>query len=168
MNDTITHCPSGQVPLCNSGDKVCSSCREVKDISCFYSRSKIPRSGGTFKYNPMCKECQKVYHAQHYTANKAAYIGRSIQQKLDIGRFIDELKAGPCVDCGGKFPPCAMDFDHLSGKSFGISKAKRRHTNKEKLMAEIAKCELVCSNCHRVRTRDRAKSAGVWTPAKAA
>lgn len=165
---TPTHCPSGQVPLCKSVVRKCNSCEQTKPTSDFYPRKTKPNADGTFKLNPMCKVCQKAYHAKHYEANKSAYIGRAVQQKVDLAEFIDALKAGPCTDCGGRFPACAMDFDHLSGKSFGISRAKRRYMSREKILAEVAKCELVCSNCHRVRTRDRAKAAGVWTPAKAA
>ena len=63
-----------------------------------------------------------------------------------------ELKAGPCSDCGQCFPPCAMDFDHRPGevKLFKISSALSRPENV--LMAEVSKCDLVCANCHRIRT----------------
>ena len=65
---------------------------------------------------------------------------------------IDALKNGPCVDCGGRFPAVAMDFDHLdsSDKRWSISGAKNRKWSD--ILAEIDKCELVCANCHRVRT----------------
>lgn len=68
--------------------------------------------------------------------------------------FIRAAKANPCVDCGGRFPPCVMDFDHCRGeKLFALSKA----TNKSllKCQEEIAKCDLVCANCHRMRTTMR-------------
>lgn len=72
--------------------------------------------------------------------------------------MVDDLKRGrPCVDCGGTFDPVAMDFDHLDGasKSSGISQMVRGGWSMERVLTEIAKCELVCANCHRVRTRDR-------------
>jgi hypothetical protein len=62
------------------------------------------------------------------------------------------------MDCGGTFPPECMDFDHRPGekKLFGIGQGLRRKL--EALLAEIAKCDLVCANCHRIRThRLRAK-----------
>jgi hypothetical protein len=65
--------------------------------------------------------------------------------------FIREAKAHPCVDCSGSFPPCAMDFDHVRGeKLFSLSRAANK--NISKCREEIAKCDLVCANCHRVRT----------------
>ncbi len=55
---------------------------------------------------------------------------------------IQELKTKPCQDCGNVFEPCAMDFHHIDP----TQKETRRKT-----MAEIAKCVLLCSNCHRIR-----------------
>lgn len=70
--------------------------------------------------------------------------------------YLDRLRDIPCADCVGRFPTVAMDFDHLPGcvKSFGIMQGWR-HRKWEDILAEIAKCEIVCSNCHRVRTAER-------------
>lgn len=67
---------------------------------------------------------------------------------------IREAKNRPCVDCGGSFPYWVMDLDHLEDKTFSFGK---RGMNKalSTLEAEIAKCEPVCSNCHRERTHAR-------------
>lgn len=65
---------------------------------------------------------------------------------------LDALKAVPCGDCKGTFPPECMDFDHVRGeKLFGI--AVNMNISWERLEAEIAKCEIVCANCHRIRTK---------------
>jgi hypothetical protein len=56
-----------------------------------------------------------------------------------------------CARCGYKGHPAALDFNHLdpSQKSFRISSDV---TSLEKTLAEIAKCEVLCANCHRVHT----------------
>lgn len=75
---------------------------------------------------------------------------------------IHSLKVGrPCMDCGGIFHPVAMDFDHRPGetKSFGVSQVGRKWS---KVLSEVAKCDLVCSNCHRIRTWVTRPAAG-WT-----
>lgn len=59
-----------------------------------------------------------------------------------------------CEDCHQFFHFSAMDFDHLSGKEFGIAIAPK---NVGTIMIELQKCELVCSNCHRIRTHKRGK-----------
>jgi len=71
-------------------------------------------------------------------------------------RLLDELRAVPCADCGGSFPPCAMDFDHRSSelKEFGVTRMIGR-SGTERILAEVAKCDIVCANCHRARTFDR-------------
>jgi hypothetical protein len=65
--------------------------------------------------------------------------------------FIREAKGHPCTDCGGQFPPCAMDFDHVRGKKLFIL-GRGAGKGLPAVIAEIAKCDLVCSNCHRIRT----------------
>jgi hypothetical protein len=88
---------------------------------------------------------------RHYYANKEAYIARSKVNKERNRIFIDELKDRPCVDCGGIFPPCAMDFDHVAdNKERNI--AAMVGSSQRLILEEVAKCELVCANCHRVRT----------------
>lgn len=71
---------------------------------------------------------------------------------------IDSLKRGsPCLDCGNIFPPECMDWDHLPGteKCFHIGEDISR--NWKSILQEIEKCQLVCANCHRIRTRQRRK-----------
>jgi hypothetical protein len=48
-----------------------------------------------------------------------------------------------------------MDFDHLKDKEMNLSDMIRRGFGKKKILAEVAKCELVCANCHRLRTFKR-------------
>lgn len=79
--------------------------------------------------------------------------------------FLNEIKMsmGGCADCGYNEHPAALDFDHLPGsvKLFNIGQEKYR--SQKQLREEIAKCELVCANCHRIRTvtRHAETSAGL-------
>lgn len=63
-----------------------------------------------------------------------------------------KLKLG-CADCGYAEHPAALDFDHRdpATKEFSVG-ARTRAASPKKLWAEIAKCDVVCANCHRVRT----------------
>lgn len=74
----------------------------------------------------------------------------------EIFRIITEAKDRPCADCGLSFPTVCMDFDHLPHheKSFTIG-SPSNWTSIPRIKREIAKCEVVCSNCHRIRTHDR-------------
>jgi len=69
---------------------------------------------------------------------------------------VQALKTSPCHDCGRSFHFSAMDFDHIIGeKTATISDLVRREYSLVHVLAEIEKCELVCANCHRVRTHLR-------------
>ena len=59
-----------------------------------------------------------------------------------------------CQDCGYNDKPEALDFDHKPGtKSFNIGANEGRSW--VNLLTEMAKCEVVCANCHRIRTYNR-------------
>ncbi len=74
------------------------------------------------------------------------------------------LKRGrPCPDCGGTFPPQVMQWDHLPGApKLGDISTGLRSRSRDEILEEIAKCELVCTNCHAIRTFQRA-GWGSWT-----
>lgn len=67
--------------------------------------------------------------------------------------FVLSLRSNPCFDCKDWFLPWQMEFDHLPAfkKMWGI----HRVPNDRVLFNEIAKCQLVCANCHRNRTYER-------------
>lgn len=71
----------------------------------------------------------------------------------------DELKSKPCTDCKNTFPPYCMEWDHVPGRgekkvNVGCLLGSRKITAAS-IVAELAKCDLVCSNCHKVRTFTR-------------
>ena len=81
------------------------------------------------------------------------YLGPARQARQD---YVDQVKSGPCLDCGGKFPAECMDFDHVRGaKIAGVSALLGRSAGLELIIEEIKKCDLICANCHRIRTRKR-------------
>lgn len=69
----------------------------------------------------------------------------------------------PCMDCDNRFPPYCMDFDHRDGetKEFNVSQMLRAQSW-SKFIAEIEKCDVVCSNCHRKRTAKRSNYYGQY------
>ena len=70
-----------------------------------------------------------------------------------VAYLIEYFRENPCRDCG-ETDPVVLEFDHLYGKAFNISKGLRDR-NWQSVLAEIAKCDVVCSNCHRRRTARR-------------
>lgn len=100
-------------------------------------------------------ERQADYRATHREEIKERVekSGNLTRRRIYIQTF--KLWKG-CADCGYRDNPDALHFDHLPGfeKSFGIS--NQYHTRKWSIvLAEIEKCEVVCANCHSIRTAER-------------
>jgi len=99
----------------------------------------------------------KEQHRKTQAKHRKTVAGKATAKRWYINRrlFIDSLKQGqPCIDCGIEYPPYVMDFDHRTGedKLFNIGNAPGFAKSKTKLLAEVAKCDIVCANCHRERT----------------
>ncbi len=80
--------------------------------------------------------------------------------KQAVRRFVDNLKSeNSCKDCEDFYPPCAMQFDHLPGfqKVANISSMVQANVRLDVIEEEIAKCDLVCANCHAIRGHNRRK-----------
>ncbi len=94
-----------------------------------------------------------------YPKNKSKHIGYQNEIKKKIILFTSELKKNSkCADCcfSGFQYPDVLDFDHVRGhKKFNISEFKRHTNSLKRVKEEIEKCEIVCSNCHRIRTAKR-------------
>ena len=97
------------------------------------------------------RECHKRY----YLRNRKLYREKNIKRRNGLISFVIALKQKPCMDCGVQYPPYVMDFDHRDKrtKAAGINQMINLHSySKDKILAEINKCDLVCANCHRIRT----------------
>jgi hypothetical protein len=75
------------------------------------------------------------------------------RHKMEELTFIQSLKIGPCTDCHERFSPECMDFDHLDPSTKRFDLARMTGRKRQDVLDEIAKCVLVCANCHRKRTR---------------
>lgn len=67
--------------------------------------------------------------------------------------FVREAKSVPCTDCGKTFPYYVMQFDHVEGeKKFTIGGGGVMCHGLDALIEEIVKCDVVCANCHCIRS----------------
>lgn len=107
-------------------------------VKCGSTQNKFPRQG---------RQCQPCVNANGY-AQKAAKFAH-------IRLHIEKVKSVPCTDCGLRFPTFVMDFDHIVKKSFNIADYQRMNKSLDDVKSEIEKCEVVCANCHRIRTFSR-------------
>lgn len=103
---------------------------------------------------------RRAYAKRHYQRHKPEYLVKAKRlnkkQRTLIRHTIDRAKAAPCVDCGVQYPPHVMQFDHVRGrKDFNLGDLRSSCASLETVRIEIAKCELVCANCHANRTVTR-------------
>lgn len=96
------------------------------------------------------------YHKNHDRQLRLAILRRN-KSREEMLIYMEGVKNKPCMDCRNKFPACAMDFDHRNGdeKENNISSMSNGGWSKLKIDKEIEKCDLVCANCHRIRTFNR-------------
>lgn len=71
-------------------------------------------------------------------------------------------EAQPCADCGWRMPWYVMEFDHRDGRGPGDSTVASLigQGTLDRVILEIEKCDLVCANCHKIRTHKRAVARG--------
>jgi len=127
--------------------KTCYRCKVEQPKENFTASSKS-KDG----LHSWCKGCKRSKYLEDAERVKARTKARNQRQSEIISEIVREAKSAPCSDCGKSYPPYVMDFDHRRDKSFNISEARRRGYSIESIRAEIEKCEVVCSNCHRERT----------------
>lgn len=130
-----------------------------------YVKNKLPPSQlnkGKTSLAFKDREEQRAYGRAWYAANKEKTVARaranSQRYRARNKKYVDDLRsATPCTDCGNSYPPYVMDFDHLDGeeKFRNVADMVGRAVSLELLQLEIAKCEIVCANCHRERTYQR-------------
>jgi hypothetical protein len=129
--------------------KKCNDCALVLSIDHFHRRG-VAHQG-------KCKSCVRQYGAKRFKRDPERFRKQKLALRRRLATWIAEVKANtPCSDCGGRFPSEAMQWDHLPGtkKLADVSYLKNRGCT-SMVASEITKCELVCANCHAVRTYNR-------------
>lgn len=107
-------------------------------------------------------EKQKEYRRRHYEKDPERTKAKVRARKEALRAEVEVLKAAPCTDCGRTFPPECMDFDHIDATSKTLDVGTLVcNGGRQRVLAEIAKCELVCACCHRIRTRKRYSAGGL-------
>ena len=113
------------------------------------------RSG---EYYEKCKDCMKLRGRNYYHSNHKRQLGlaliRRAKYRKAMKTFLIKIKSKPCSDCGKIYPYFVMDFDHRKDqlKEKEIAHMVAGGWSKKKIEDEIKKCDLVCANCHRIRT----------------
>jgi transcription elongation factor Elf1 len=97
-----------------------------------------------------------------YTRNSETKRLKSKQYREEVASWFQELKKTmKCHVCGENHIAC-LDFHHKdpTKKDFNISQIIYR-VSKETLLEEIAKCDILCANCHRKFHYEQTKNGNI-------
>lgn len=125
--------------------KKCCRCHNNKGIDEFNRKSA--NKDGRERY---CKECHRKKNRLHYAAQKGLYILRSIAARKAKRRWFWDFKSTlKCETCGTD-KPWRLAFHHRdpSEKDLEVSRMISDSAPLKRIQEEIAKCDVLCHNCH--------------------
>lgn len=130
--------------------RMCTQCLETKEDEAFALRS---RTSG--RRHAVCRTCKTAYNKVWYQNNRETHLvvvaaGRGAILKRNR-EWLVLLKRGlKCGECGECHPAC-LDFHHEdpTEKDLEVASAISKGWSIKRLEAEVAKCIVLCSNCHR-------------------
>lgn len=134
----------------------CSKCDTLKPVEDFVTRKSTGRPVS------WCKTCKREWDRESYRLGRGQGSDRKLRMRESTkngqnrSRIIiwGHLNDNPCVDCG-ESDILVLEFDHLPGFEKTMEVSKMLGYSPDKILAEIAKCQVVCANCHRRRTAAR-------------
>jgi len=136
-------------------EKKCGICKEVKQLSRFY-KNKASYDG----YHSNCKECGRKAAKEYYQNNKESNKEKFLEiakksarkRRQELVKVITGKFSLKCPDCGIEGPFCIYDLHHIDTRNKELSISKIGYVN-SKVLEELDKVILICSNCHRIRHR---------------
>lgn len=142
--------------------KVCSTCKREKNSDEFNNCARN-KDGKANK----CRDCAHIYYRLYEPANENRREQKRREarvKRIERRNYVKVLKEQTgCVDCGIK-DFRILEFDHLPSEStkklYAVSDMVATGHSMKTFLAEIAKCEIVCANCHRIRTWNRSHKLG--------
>jgi len=173
--DVIELCWHCKIELAMRKGRYCSrECLRLARLSkiryCGNCKKNLPQANFVGR-DPKCTRCHKESSDKHYLDNKEYYGNKGAHQKqvrwlINRKKLASYLQLHPCVGIRFDGSPCGesrievLEFDHLDGvdKISNITEVVR-DWSWPRIEAEIAKCQILCANCHRRRTH---KQQGDW------
>ena len=137
--------------------KICSKCATSKPESEYFVKD-----GKTGRLHAQCKVCyrehRKSYAARHYEKygdiyRERARLRRAKMKRIRQNKLIEYMHDKSCAQCG-ESDIRVLECDHIDPamKSFSIARAITDGVKWDVILAEIQKCQVLCSNCHKKRT----------------
>lgn len=133
----------------------CSKCNNFKTVENFRKETRRKRG-----YSYYCISCASIISRNSHLKHKEKRNAKTRESKQKVLDFIRKSKEKPCTDCGKTLPYFVMEFYHRKDelKKFNIVNGVGTPFSLIKLQEEMNKCDVVCSNCGRIRAyNDREK-----------
>lgn len=96
-------------------------------------------------WKALCGNCREKVRRPVMNAKKK-------RQRKAKRLYIRGMKMRPCADCGIEYDWWKMQFDHVDPQTKAHSLSRAHQLSWAAIHAEIAKCDVVCANCHADRT----------------
>ena len=121
--------------------KTCSICNDDKEESQFHKTKT-----GLF---PWCKECRKEKDKSYHQGRDLTikYQQVKIRSEANKKALVEYLLTHPCESCG-EADPVVLEFHHIQDKKENVSNMIQSYSW-DTISKEIAKCKVLCANCHR-------------------
>lgn len=127
--------------------KVCSKCKEEKEVSDFNWKQK---SKGT--RHSKCKPCYNAYNRKYYKGrDNTDLIAKSRARQAAIIEQYKEWKSKQCCKVCGEDATECLDLHHRDPTQKEFTPANGCYTTGSwaAWKKEIDKCDVLCANCHR-------------------
>ena len=109
------------------------------------SKAQYEKFGHLKRIESGCRRGQTYYQSR-----REFLLEKSNRTRKENKLWAVEFLGGACSRCKGSFPLPCYDFHHKDPKEKDNFPCRLLQGSREKLRAEIEKCELVCANCHRI------------------
>ena len=138
--------------------KKCTICGQEKSLEDFYA-SQTGKHGKHSWCKPCFREYQNRLYREKYDEKRKSQNYHAMKRRHEGAKKLRKyLQAHPCVDCG-ESNPIVLDFDHRDPSIKTSNVPRLTRYSWKRVIEELKKCDVRCSNCHRVRT---AKQLGYY------
>ena len=129
-------------------NRICSMCREEKDIEEFPLRNQF-----TSRRQSYCKDCKAKMGKNWYEENKERHVENVMANTKNAKQVAREfvyryLLTHPCTSCG-ESDPAVLEFHHVGKKTWEVGRMIAQGYGTDAIAAEISQCIVLCANCHR-------------------
>lgn len=126
--------------------RVCKTCSIEQPLNSF---SKHPKCA--LGYTWECKTCRNKKLSPYYKERRGARAKVENQKNQDRKDYFVEMFGRICFDCKVSYPNYIFDFHHIDPSEKDIKISSIRSLKDHRIKSELAKCVMLCSNCHRTR-----------------